>query len=68
MVTVGRNAALFHLGAGDIGPVEKGPANRTGRNRTLRNMPLLKIFLKRSYFSVIVGLFLPFISKFHKVL
>ncbi len=59
--------------AGDIGPVEIGPdeigpANRTGRNRTLRNRPTFKIFLKRSYFSVKVGLFLPIISKFHKVL
>jgi hypothetical protein len=59
--------------AGDIGPVEIahdeiGPANRTGRNRTLRNRPTLEIFLKRSYFSVKMGLFLPIISKFHEVL
>jgi hypothetical protein len=42
--------------------------NRPGRNRTLRNRPTFKIFLKRYYFSVKVGLFLPIISKFHKVL
>jgi hypothetical protein len=64
---------MFKLEAGDIepveiGPDEIGPANRTGRNRTLQNRPTLKIFLKRSYFSVKVGLFIPIISKFHKVL
>jgi hypothetical protein len=53
------------IGPVEIGPDELGPANRTGRNRTLRNRPTLKIFLKRSYFSVKVGLFLPIISEIH---
>jgi hypothetical protein len=53
---------------GDIGPVEIGPDEIGPANRTLRNRPTFKIFLKRSYFSVKVGLFLPIISKFHKVL
>jgi hypothetical protein len=56
------------IGPVEIGPDEIGPANRPGRNRPLRNRPTLKIFLKWAYFSVKVGLFLPIISKFHKVL